>query len=165
MKQFVDFVLQRFDLSHIQRVPGRIVVLDRVPYIAHPRSQLSNAKRVLGNLAELTGQLSTQINTTTVPLDIQIHTMVNQTMREQIQTIREASIVIANHGAGLTHLMWLEDNAYVVEMSCTINFFKELVKWKSEIYHFCHPAVQETISESYWKKNVVSVIERALKAV
>lgn len=155
MSQFVDFVLEQYDLTHINRVGGRVVVLDRAPYIAHPRSSGKDTPRSLKNLAILAHQLPAQVKNASL-LNAQVHTLVNLTMQEQIQIIREASIVIGNHGAGLTHLIWLHKGAHVIEMSCfkskTYPFFGPLSKWKPGIYHHCLPLAEGIISDDYWIK-------------
>ena len=164
MKGFVDFVLQKFQLTHVKRIPNRVVVLDRIPYIAHPRSQPDRAERTLSNLAQLAGTLSKQVKSS-ISLDVQVHTLVDLSMREQITIMREASFVIANHGAGLSHLLWLHDNTHVIELSCSsANFFEELAKWrKDDVHHYCQPAVYgKTISDDYWDEYVVQVIQRVL---
>lgn len=161
MSAFVDFLVSRHGLSDVPKIPGRVVVLDRVPYVSHPRSDVKKAQRTLGNLRENAKQLPSQAKSAT-PLDVQVHTMIDMTIQEQIQVIREASIVIANHGAGLTHLMWLHDDAHVIELSCTKNFFRELVKWLPNIHHHCQPPVQNHISDPYWKQYVVTVVQDAI---
>ena len=46
---FSDFVLARYGLETISRVPKRVVIIDRQPYTAHPRSK-PHMPRKLGNL-------------------------------------------------------------------------------------------------------------------
>lgn len=179
MRRFVDFVLDRYNLTRVRRIPNRIVVLDRVPYVAHARSDTSKTPRGLRNLAALARTLPDQVRMPSPHDDdnnngshhhhnnnisVHVHTMVHQSMREQIRVIREASVLIANHGAGLTHLLWLEEGAHVVELSCAgAHFFPALSRWKRPgVRHHCQPRVDSVISDTYWNKHVVSVVQKAL---
>jgi hypothetical protein len=105
---------------------------------------------------------------TTVPnVTVKVVTLVNDTMRDQIAAIRQADVLLANHGAGLTHLLFLDQGAHVIELSCSHDFFVQLAQWHSSgddsssprLQHYCQDHVDgETISDHFWNNNVVQVI-------
>jgi hypothetical protein len=159
---FVEHVLNAYNLNHVHRIPGHVVVIERVKYISHPRSKPENTERLLGNMEELALNLPSLFPNTNVT--VQVVTLVNDTMRDQIAAIRQADILLANHGAGLTHLLFLDAGAHVVELNCKHQFFPELAKWRRDIHHHCqwHESQQGRISASYWEHNVVSVMKQAV---
>jgi Glycosyltransferase 61 len=160
---FVERMLNAYDLNHVHRIPGHVVVIDRVPYIAHPRSKPETTQRLLGNMRELALNLPSLLSLKNVT--VQVVTLVNDTMREQIAAIRRAHVLIANHGAGLTHLLFLDSGAHVVELNCRHQFFPELSKWRRrDIQHHCQGQSSEegSISTSYWEQNVASVVKHAV---
>jgi Glycosyltransferase 61 len=111
---------------------------------------------------------SASSSSTTIPkVTVKVVTLVNDTMRDQIAAIRQADVLLANHGAGLTHLLFLDQGAHVIELSCNHDFFVQLAKWHSSgdsssqrLQHYCQDFVDggATISDQFWNNNVVSVI-------
>ena len=181
MEDFVNYFLEMYQLTHVRRIPGRIVVIDRVPYRAHPRVVVDSSvidaavRGSLRNLRKLALQLPDTLasssyyynNNHSIPnnVDVQVVTLVNQTMAEQIRTIRQASVLLATHGAGLSHSIFLESQAHVVEMNCYSYHFKVLAHWKPAIQYTCiKEKVSDTIDENmYWQPVVVSAIAKALE--
>jgi Glycosyltransferase 61 len=163
--EFVQHVLNVYNLSHVRRIPRHVVVIERVPYISHPRSKPSQTQRLLGNIRELALNLPSFLSAN---VTVEVVTLVNETMRDQIAAIRRADVLVANHGAGLTHLLFLDANAHVVELSCNHGFFPELAKWRGrsdKIHHYCQPAPTDggmNISTQYWHQHVVSVVRNAV---
>jgi hypothetical protein len=161
--EFVEHVLNAYNLKHVHRIPGHVVVIDRVPYISHPRSKPQNTERLLGNMRELALNLPFLFPTNNVT--VQVVTLVNDTMHDQIAAIRCAHVLIANHGAGLAHILFLDAGAHVVELNCRHGFFPELAKWRRhDIHHHCQwqESQKGSLSTQYWEKNVVSVVRDAV---
>jgi Glycosyltransferase 61 len=164
--EFVQHVLHVYNLTHVHRIPGRVVVIERVPYISHPRSKPSQTQRILSNIRDL----ALNLPSLSLPnVTVEVVTLVNDTMRDQIASIRRADVLVANHGAGLTHLLFLDQGAHVVELSCNHGFFPELAKWRGRdnLHHYCQPAPIESgmnISNQYWHQHVVSVVRQSVLA-
>jgi hypothetical protein len=164
MSSFVDYVLNTYNLSHIHRIPGRVVILERISYLDHPRRDLNKVERLLTNLRPLAESLPQRLTPYYgVNVTVKGAALVDKPMNEQIRTIREAHVLVANHGAGLTHSIFLDDATHVVEMSCDNEFFTELISWKPNVRHHCQPILAETIPDFYWDRFVVSVVEAAIK--
>jgi hypothetical protein len=191
-RKFVNHVLNVYNLTHVHRIPGHVVAIERVPYISHPRSKPSNTERLLSNLRHLAMMLPKTVmaqlqrseqeqgghdtsllslfkspsTTNTLPkVTVKVVTLVNDTMRDQIAEIRQAHVLLANHGAGLTHLLFLDDGAHIIELNCNHGFFVQLARWRGgggpeQLRHYCQGFVDggESISERFWKDNVEWVI-------
>jgi capsular polysaccharide biosynthesis protein len=58
--------------------------------------------------------------------------MENMTFADQLKQIRQAHILIGNHGAALSHLMFMDDTkSHVIEISSKFSeFFEYLSQWK-----------------------------------
>lgn len=151
------------ELQHVKRIPGHIVVIDRVPYLAHARSNTSKTLRAISNLREMALTLPRQFASSKYNnnVTVKVVTLVHDKMQEQICAIRQADILIANHGAGMTHELFMDDGSYVIELTCDHHFFVWLAKWRGPgIRHYCRGhVVQEKISPEYWQKNVVDIID------
>lgn len=157
---FVQFVLQSYQLQNVQREPGHIVVLDRVSYVAHPRSHIHAVpQRGLTNLRTLAERLPQELAASHIDWRVTVSTMIDLSMPEQLALVRSADILIANHGAGLTHLLFLEDGADVVELSCGLNFFTHLQTWRPDVTHHCiKKQLSSHVSEEFWKRHVIGTI-------
>jgi hypothetical protein len=146
--EFVDFVLKRLDLQETRKVPGRVVLIDRRPYQAHPRSSNSTDDRIIQNIDNVAKSINTLVPGVTSVQVLKLHDM---TMREQIQAIREAHVLVGMHGAGLTHLLFLEKDTHVVELARPNKgtHFVELCKWKERVQHHMLPQVGFKIDAEY----------------
>jgi glycoprotein 2-beta-D-xylosyltransferase len=146
MNEFVDFVLEGLDLQDTRKIPGRVVLIDRRPYPAHARSTNSTDDRMLENMYDVARSISGLVPEVTSVQVLQMHTM---TMREQIKAIREAHVLIGNHGAGLTQLLFLDKDTYVLEFGRFNLHFVELCKWKERVTHYMLPGVKSRIDAEY----------------
>jgi len=158
-KQFTQHIMKSYGVDIIKRIPGRIVIIDRVPYVAHARSNLTATKRTVSNFKTLAETLPSALRSV-VHVTVQVVTLVNQTLGEQIAAIRQADVLIANHGAGLTHMLFLEDGADVFELSCSMGFFERLAKWVPAEYHCIRAPADSTISSDYWERHVVKPLKK-----
>lgn len=146
MKDFVDFFLSKLKLTHVHKIPGRVVVIDRKPYLAHPRSQLVD-DRSLNNLPEVAEVLLQKIPNVTSVLVLQLH---NMTFREQVEAVREAEVLVGVHGAGLTHLVFMDDASHVVEFQMNLDFFVHLAQCKSgQVTLHQIPFVSESVPDTF----------------
>jgi Glycosyltransferase 61 len=157
MKEFVDFVLDKLNLTHVVKIPGNVVIIDRKPYLAHPRSQLFD-DRSLNNFPEVADALIQNIPNITSVRILQLH---NITFREQVEAIREAEVLVGVHGAGLTHLIFLEDGSHVVEFQMNLDFFVHLAQCKKgKVTLHQIPFISESISESFLKETFLPAFSR-----
>lgn len=157
-EEFSDHVLQSFGLQNVQRIPGKIVVIDRKPYVSHPRSKPASMGRVLLNLEELKRRLLKVKHVTSVEL-VQLETM---TFREQLATIREAHILIGNHGAGLSHVLFMDQRSHLLEFSEDYKeFFIYLSEWKG-VQHTPIPLVESSRLSQSELAGTISTVESIL---
>ena len=153
--EFSNHVLKSFNLQSLQRKPGKIVIIDRKPYVAHPRSKPENTQRILGNLGDLRKRLLKIKRVTSVEV-LRLETM---TFEEQLRAIREARILIGNHGAGLSHLMFMDRKSDVLELTVDYyDFFIYLCEWKGVQHTPIEIAEGPTLS-LYAIEHTVRVVE------
>ena len=154
MDSFVNHFFEVYNLTQVKRIPGRIVVLDRVPFKDNPMRDTSVVSRALPELPSLARTLPDQLQAlvgTGVNVTVQVESMVNLTMQEQLRVVRQADVLLGNHGAGLTHGIFLDDGAIMIEMSCAHGFFPELMRWKPRVKHICDGHVRGYIPQLYWE--------------
>jgi Glycosyltransferase 61 len=148
MNPFVDFVLERFQLTHVRKIRGRVVIIDRQPYVAHPRSRTVE-DRSLNNLPDVARKLTENVSNITSVRIVQLH---NMTFREQVEAIREAEVLVGNHGAGLSHLVFMDNNSHVIEFEMNfLRFFNHLSACKQgRVTLHQLPDVRGSISDGYF---------------
>ena len=130
-EEFSDFVLQKYNLQSIQPIRGNVVIIDRQPYISHPRSDVSKFHRQSSNNDVLKSALEK------IPsVKVQIARMETLSFGQQIKLVREAHVLIGIHGAALSHLMFMDKSkSHVLEFSPeSSDFFQYLAEWKG-IHH------------------------------
>jgi hypothetical protein len=123
---FSQFVLGRYNLQSVQPNWGNIVIIDRQPYVSHPRSDTSKFQRKSNNFEKLQSTLEKIPNVT-----VQLVRLESLSFEEQLKLIRQAHILIGNHGAGLTHLMFMDQSrSHVIEFAVdSRDFFPYLSQW------------------------------------
>jgi glycoprotein 2-beta-D-xylosyltransferase len=154
---FSSFFLQKYGLETVKPIPGRVVIIDRQPYISHPRSNPDGFQRKM-NLGNLENSLRTYSNATSVEI-VRFETMSHA---EQVRTVREAHILIGNHGAGLSNLMFMDRNSSAVEFTTGfLMYFRYLAKWKGvhhELFEI-HEAFELSTMELM---TIVSMVNKAI---
>lgn len=157
---FVQFMVQSLGLEHVQRIPGLVLLIDRIPYIGHPRSNPGNAKRIIQNMADVRDRLANQTNAKEVRL-VQFEKM---TFREQLELIRSAHVMIGNHGAGIAHLTFLQDGTHVLEFQQPAStMMTDFSAWKPKIKHTLLPAVNSLyVSNSFIQDSLLPALRDAL---
>ncbi len=128
-KAFSNFVLNGHGLLSSQVVKGNVVVIDRQPFVSHPRSNPNNAARRFHNsqIEELQKQLG-GIQGVSVHL-VRLETL---SFREQLELIRKTHVLIGIHGAGLSHLAFMDETqSHSIEFaSNALEHFVYLSEWK-----------------------------------
>ena len=138
MHAFVQYVLTAYQLQHVTMIPGKVTVIDRRPYLAHPRSNPDKkARRFLHNLPALVQALQeTQGRVPGSITSVELVALETLTFEQQLRLMRQSHVLIGNHGAGLTHLLFLHDAALVLEYQqaftsmAASQVFTPLVQWK-----------------------------------
>jgi glycoprotein 2-beta-D-xylosyltransferase len=128
---FSDFVLGQYNLQSVSPTRGNVVIIDRQPYISHPRSDASKFQRKSSNNDMLKSELDE------IPgVNVQLARMEELSFGQQLKLVREAHFLIGLHGAALSHLMFMDrSKSHVLEFSPTsTDFFKYLSEWKG-IHH------------------------------
>lgn len=130
-KAFSDFVLEQHNLLHKRKViKGNIVLIDRQPFVSHPRSNPENFLRQIreSDLKKIEKRL------TSIPgATVQVVRLETMSFREQLALMQESHIVIGMHGAALTHLLFMnESRSHVIELmpAYQVDFFQYLSEWK-----------------------------------
>lgn len=132
MEAFVKFVVEGYRLQSIPKQLGRVTIIDRMPYLAHPRSKPHDAQRMILNFNELASSLRMVEGVT----EVQVVRFEGMTFEEQLRTIRETHILIGNHGAGISHLLFLQDDSFVLEFAqAASDMFVEFARWKPNVKH------------------------------
>lgn len=145
--EFSSYFLKSYGLEQIKPIPGKVVIIDRRPYISHPRSKPGNFARVTQNMKDLKKLLRKHPKVTSVEL-VRLESM---KFAEQIRTIRQAQILIGNHGAGLSLLMFMDQqrSPKVLELATDYrDFFMYLSDWKNITLTTIPLVIDSHLSES-----------------
>jgi hypothetical protein len=191
-RSFSNFVLNRFGIDPYKVVPqrGRILLIDRQHYVSHPRSdQRTNHQisRQVNNFEDVKKVLKEKIAGVTRVDLVRLETL--DTFADQIRLVRQAHVVVAMHGAALSHLMFM-DGTYeteqrrqrqkkqrfggifgedivqpaVVEMAVERHdFFEEMARWKG----VKHEIVDVTLTNShkigmFGVSNLIAAVTKAM---
>ena len=134
--EFSNYMLRSYGLlpddeQRHQVEKGSIVIIDRQPYLAHPRSIVDEGKRMIENLVDLQHTLQDLEGVSSVQL-VRFETM---SFEEQLRTIRQTQLLIGNHGAGLSHIMFMDPYTQIVlELNPVREFFIYLSEWEGIRY-------------------------------
>ena len=150
--QFANFFLKAYHLENMEPIFGKVIIIDRQHYVAHPRSDPNKTPRVLSNLKELKRTIRGVPGVTSVSL-VRFETM---SFKEQLETIRQSHIIIGNHGAGLSHVMFMKSSktssddtttnhhhhqqqqpipALIEFTNASTDYFAYLAQWKGVEFH------------------------------
>mmetsp|Transcript_20371 Transcript_20371/g.31446 ORF Transcript_20371/g.31446 Transcript_20371/m.31446 type:complete len:498 (-) Transcript_20371:2905-4398(-) len=159
VKDFVSFVLQSYNLQNVKMVPRRIVIIDRVPYVAHPRSQVGSklVDRSISNLHKLEKRLNKMPG-----VDARLVQLEKLEFGDQVRLIREAELLIGNHGAGLSHLLFMHNNANVLEFESD-SHFSEFAQWRGIAHHSIFYGYHTSLSNNFVRFVLIPEVESILK--
>jgi Glycosyltransferase 61 len=177
MDDFVQFVVSQYGLEHVTAIPGRISMV-------HPRRSISTTSdstktkaREINNLDEVT-----MVPTRTVSLGaaaanaargqrVNSHFLpLYMSFYDQLRASRESQVLIGNHGAGLTHFIFMNDqnvgtaaNEHANTPSSpplplhNIEFrgpgydtFRNMMAWKPRVHYQQLPTVEYNMSRLYF---------------
>merc|ERR1719491_1422209 len=115
MSQFSAFVLNAYGLADVQMVTGRVSIISRMAYVAHARSKPNVAARTIGHIDRLRDRLNELSGVTAEIVNLE-----HMDLGEQIRTVRSSNILIANHGAALSHLLFMCNGAHIFEFELKV---------------------------------------------
>lgn len=143
LSEFGEMLLSAFDLLPIPMPrPSELNILfvRREDYLAHPRhsgkieSRLSNELEVFDSV----NTWAKSHNNIKCKLNVVNGLFAHMHMKEQLKAIRDASIVVGAHGAGLTHLVSAQPGTIVLEIIASMYkrpHFQLISGWKGLEYH------------------------------
>lgn len=144
LSEFGEMVRAAFGLpSNIHRVGKpvsghNVLFLRREDYLAHPRhggkveSRLSNEQEIYDSLK------SWASNYKGCKINLVNGLFAHMSMKEQVQAIQDASVIIGAHGAGLTHIVSALPKTVILEIVASQfrrPHFAYIARWKGLEYH------------------------------
>jgi Glycosyltransferase 61 len=140
-------------------VPGRVSLIDRHSFVAHARNRPvipGSDVREIDNLSQVATWIQQRIPQVSAVHVLPLHTL---TFREQLRAIRESELVIGNHGAGLTHLLFLDDHTHVIEFQVrSLDVFRRLQRWKPHVSHYSLATVEFSLTAEYFERNLLPTL-------
>lgn len=164
LTDFESFVLEAYQLQDVKMIPGRIVIIDRVAYVSHPRSKpidTGSPSRYIDNFETLKNQLNKMNGT---GIQAEVVRLEEMDFGQQIKTIRQAQILIGNHGAGLSHTLFLDNGAHLIEFrKGGLDMFKKFSAWKPNVgYHLTRMVQGNSLSASFIKNEILTIVSDIL---
>jgi len=130
-RAFSDSVVKTYGLQDIKPIHGTVVIIDRQPYISHPQSVQDTFQRGM-NLDDLVQRLRNDSKATSVEI-VRFETL---PYGEQLRTVRQAYVLIGNHGAGISNLLFMDESSHVLEFNAKgMYFFAYMARWKDTHFH------------------------------
>ncbi|GLT57550.1 hypothetical protein SLA2020_305160 [Shorea laevis] len=125
---------------HPEKPPNdhNVLFVRREDYLAHPRhggkieSRLSNEQEVFDSLQTWSS------NHVECKVNLINGLFAHMTMKEQVQAIQDASVIIGAHGAGLTHIVSALPKTVILEIISSQfrrPHFQLIARWKGLEYH------------------------------
>jgi len=125
MSSFVDFILESFRLPNLRRVKKKVVILKRLGYISHPRSDPSKMTRVVSNL----DVLKSTIEKVTPEADVTIVQIEALPLEEQARIIRSAEILIGMAGEGMASTLFMDKDSLSIEIDAVSSDYSFVYDW------------------------------------
>jgi hypothetical protein len=178
MTTFVNFLLSKYDLQELHRIPGKILLLDETAsYPPHSQQgKLGKEEQPDRVIAVNLNALRDRLLQESIVSSVETVSLAGMSMAEQIRMVREAHILIVTHAQefALSHLVFLEEQTHVLEfesaatnagMSRPIGIFEDLCDWKEGVTHHMLPPIMDdgTLSSSRIDEVVALVVESVSK--
>lgn len=135
---FLDsYGIKEADLPRHNCKAFNILFIWRHDYVAHPRNPKGSISRKIANEMELVNYLKLKLPREKFQIKgSQIDVF---EMKEQLNLVTWADILIGMHGAGLTHTLFLKHNSSLIELSPNYMFgeqhFAAIAKWRNVVYN------------------------------
>ncbi|KAI2510866.1 hypothetical protein MHU86_3487 [Fragilaria crotonensis] len=123
---FVDFVVRAYSLENEEVDQGRVAILDRVPFLSHPRIDLSLEKQAISNLDVLEERVKRMTNATEVEI-VDLH---QTPFIDQIRVMRRSHVVIGHSGSGISQLIFMQDGTHIFEFGAD-HVASGIAEWKT----------------------------------
>lgn len=122
ISHFTKFVLERFKLyDHFRQMDvstfhRKVLVIDRQPYMAHPRIKLPLPKYASRGIANIQ-TLKVALQHKYVNHSVEVISLASLSLENQIKAFATAHVVVAMHGAALTYMIFMPSGSTVLELS------------------------------------------------
>lgn len=138
IEDFRSFFLSAYDIDSRRQIDCAklsILFIWRHNYLAHPRNPSGFVSRKIHNEEQLIQYIKRK-NSNSVVTGIQID---SYGMRQQLQLVANADVLVGMHGAGLTHAMFLPKRSALIELvpnywSPMSEHFKAICVWRGLVY-------------------------------
>ena len=134
----------------------RLLVVSRKPYVRYHGDSQFRFQRVLTNEEELLLSLNSSfpfLHQTVVHLE-------NLPLCAQVRYAHEADVLLGVHGAGLVHLWWLRENAFLFELVPTYKLNTPTLKMLARLAGRRHHGVTISGDTNRVTANLTEVVER-----
>jgi hypothetical protein len=156
-RAFRQQVLQAYGVQDVAMQESRVAILDRVPYMAHPRSDPSKEDRLITNLNHLQERIQKETDASTVEL-VNLEQL---PLEQQLRTILQSHILMGHEEAGLAHMLFLQDGAHVLELDSATHL-AELAKWNPNITHRTMDVVGKELSDDMISNVIIRAVDYAI---
>jgi len=103
----VDWTTHRLDCSSVS-----LLLISRQDYVTHPRNSAAVVRRKIADEPHLEAALRER----NPALRVRSARLEGLSLKHQLQLAATTDVVVAMHGAGLTHALFMPERAAVVEM-------------------------------------------------
>lgn len=144
LSEFGEMIRAAFGLPlnghHVRKSASGLNVLfvRREDYLAHPRHRGKVESR-LENEAEVFNSIKTWVSSYEgCKINLVNGLFAHMPMKEQVQAIQDASVIIGAHGAGLTHIVSALPKTVILEIISSMYrrpHFQLIARWKGLEYH------------------------------
>ncbi|GMI25344.1 hypothetical protein TeGR_g118, partial [Tetraparma gracilis] len=125
---FAHHMLKAYGHENLKRVPKRVVIIDRVPYTAHPRSKPGKMPRAIANIEKLEAAVRDAGG------EVKVVRFEQLSVGDQLKEVREADILVGIHGAGLSHVLFMSEGSTMVELQTnSFGMFDGFARWRPEV--------------------------------
>ena len=108
-REFISFVTDRVEIPPF--TSRKIILVLRRDYVSHPRNQRGTVYRKISNEQEVVEAIQTIPCVSGFAVDFS-----TLSFQEQAKMVGSANILVGLHGAGLTHAIWMDKRATLLEI-------------------------------------------------
>ena len=148
LREFGEFFKYSFGISNPKADNViKILFVRRENYLAHPRHggkpevRLQNEQEVFNEMTKW-AEIRSKENAANLQkrMDIKIinGTLAHMRMKEQVQAVHDASIIVGAHGAGLTHILFAQPGTVILELLSPLFMrphYAHISQWMGLEYH------------------------------